>query len=249
MQNVSVAAEGLLGHPAIVGSAEIALVAGLVGDPARSAMMDTLMGGREHAAGELARRAGVTPSTASGHLSRLLAGRLVLCDVHGRERRYRLASAEIAAALEALARIAPAAEVRSLRAANRRAQLRAARTCYDHLAGWVGVSVTDALVARGALVPQDGGYKLSATGDKLLRRLGVDLAGARARRRSFALACLDWSERRPHLAGALGAALADTAVANGWLLRRQNDRALTVTSAGRSALRREFGIDLDRLAA
>ncbi|PYO53953.1 MAG: transcriptional regulator, partial [Candidatus Rokuibacteriota bacterium] len=102
---------------------------------------------------------------------------------------------------------------------------------------------------RGALVPQDGGYKLSATGDKLLRRLGVDLAGARARRRSFALACLDWSERRPHLAGALGAALADTAVANGWLLRRQNDRALTVTSAGRSALRREFGIDLDRLAA
>ncbi len=232
-----------------MGSAEIALVAGLVGDPARAAILDTLMDGREHAAGELARRAGVTPSTASGHLSRLLAGRLVLCDVHGRERRYRLASAEIAAALEALARIAPAAEVRSLRAANRRAQLRAARTCYDHLAGWVGVSVTDALVARGALVPQDGGYKLSATGDKLLRRLGVDLAGARARRRSFALACLDWSERRPHLAGALGAALADTAVANGWLLRRQNDRALTVTSAGRSALRREFGIDLDRLAA
>ncbi|PYO53954.1 MAG: transcriptional regulator, partial [Candidatus Rokuibacteriota bacterium] len=109
-----------------MGSAEIALVAGLVGDPARAAILDTLMDGREHAAGELARRAGVTPSTASGHLSRLLAGRLVLCDVHGRERRYRLASAEIAAALEALARIAPAAEVRSLRAANRRAQLRAA---------------------------------------------------------------------------------------------------------------------------
>ena len=246
MQNVSVAAEGLLGHPAIVGSAEIALVAGLVGDPARAAMLDALMDGREHAAGELARRAGVTASTASGHLSRLLAGRLVLCGVHGRERRYRLASAEVAAAFEALGRIAPAAEVRSLRAANRRAQLRVARTCYDHLAGWVGVGVTDALLARGALGLRDGGYELSAAGEKLLRRIGVDVAGARARRRSFALACLDLTERRPHLAGALGAALADTAIANGWLLRRQDGRALTVTPAGRSALRREFGIDLER---
>jgi DNA-binding transcriptional ArsR family regulator len=233
----------------VMGSAEIALVAALVGDPARAAMLDALMDGCEHAAGELARRAGVTPSTASGHLSRLLAGKLVLCSVQGRERRYRLASAEIAAALEALARIAPAAEVRSLRGANRRAQLRAARTCYDHLAGWVGVSVTDALLARGALLSQSGGYELSTTGDALLRRLGVDVAAARGRRRSFALACLDWSERRPHLAGALGAALAETVVANGWLLRRQDDRALTVTSAGSSALRREFGLDLERLAA
>src|SRR5437764_10425005 len=107
--------------------------------------------------------------TASWHCSRLLSGRLVLCGVHGRDRRYRLASAEVAAALEALGRIAPAAEIRSLRAANRRAHLRAARTCYDHLAGWVGVCVTDALLARGALGQRDGGYELNAAGDRLGR--------------------------------------------------------------------------------
>ena len=120
-------------------SANIASVAALVGDPARAAMLDALMDGCTRPAGELARRAGIAPSTASGHLSRLRAGRLVVCDVHGREHRYRLASPEVAAVLEALARIAPAAEVRSLRSADRDAALRLARTCYDHLAGRVGV--------------------------------------------------------------------------------------------------------------
>ena len=109
--------------------------------------------------------------------------------------------------------------------------------------GGSGSSLTDSLITRGALVAEDGGYSLTAAGETLLTGLGVDVAGARQRRRSFALACIDWSERRPHVAGALGAALAEHLVAAGWLVRRPNDRALTVTPAGVRGLRREFGIE------
>jgi DNA-binding MarR family transcriptional regulator len=212
-------------------------------------MLDALLDGSACPAGELARRAGVAPSTGSGHLSRLRAGGLVSCDSNGRERRYRLASAEVAEALEALARVAPTTEIRSLRSANHNAAMRVARTCYDHLAGQLGVQLTEALVGHGALVTGADGFELTATGEELLKRLGVDVEGARARRRPFTRACLDWSERRPHLAGALGAALANAVVANGWVLRRPRDRALTVTPAGARALQREVGLDLERAAA
>jgi DNA-binding transcriptional ArsR family regulator len=227
-------------------SVDVAAVARLVGDPVRAAMLDALMDGCAHPSGELARRCRVAPSTASGHLSRLLAGRLVVCETEGRERRYRLASAEVAAALEALLRVAPAAEIRSLRAADQTAALHLARTCYDHLAGQLGVAMTEALAIRGALVAHEGGYSLTPAGDELMRSLGVDVAGARTKRRSFALACLDWTERRPHLAGALGAALADSLIANGWFRRRPRDRALTVTAVGAKAMRRELGIDVEQ---
>jgi hypothetical protein len=205
-------------------------------------MLDALMDGSTRPAGELARRAGVAPSTASGHLALLLEGGLVACEIRGRERRYRLASAEAAEALEALARVAPAADVRSLRSANRDAAMRTARTCYDHLAGRVAVGVTEALVSQGALLPRDIAYELSPAGQATMSRLGVDVAAARARQRSFARACIDWSERRPHLAGALGAAFADALISRGWLRRRPNDRALTITPEGAVALEREFGI-------
>ena len=221
----------------------MAAVAALVAEPARAAILDALMDGRAHRASELARRAGIAPSTASGHLARLLSGGLVLCDVQGRERCYRLASASVAEALEALARLAPPARVRTLRAANRSDVIRTARTCYDHLAGRLGVGLTEALVQEGALVVRDASYELTAAGEKTLARLGVDVGAARARRRSFARACLDWSERRPHLAGALGASLADALLADGWVKRRPNDRGLSVTGEGTSGLRR-LGVEL-----
>src|ERR1700722_5662374 len=161
-----------------MGSADIARVAALVGDPARAAMLDALMDGRTRPAGELARHAGVAPSTASGHLSLLRAAQLVVCHVHGRERRYHLASAEVAEALEALARIAPTATIRSLRSGDRHAAMRTARTCYDHLAGQLGVGLTEALVRDRALVPRGGVYELTETGEALLNKLGVDVAGA-----------------------------------------------------------------------
>lgn len=220
------------------GEADVAAVAALLGEPARAAIVDALMDGSAHRASELARRAGVAASTASSHLSRLLAGGLVLAETRGRERHYRLASDATAEAIEALARLAPPTAIRSLRAASRGEALRRARTCYDHLAGRLGVALTEQLVEVEALVPGDTSYTLTPSGEELLARVGVDLERAQRRRRSFARACLDWSERRPHLAGALGAALADALFAQDWVRRRPNDRALLVTTVGERRLRR-----------
>jgi DNA-binding transcriptional ArsR family regulator len=220
------------------GDADVAAVAALIADPTRAAMLDALMDGRSCAAGELAGRVGIAPSTASGHLARLLAGGLVTVEARGRERRYRLSSPAVATALEALSRVAPAKDVRSLRSADRSAAIRAARTCYDHLAGRLGVDLTEALVRDDVLVLRDTSYDLTPRGAETMAALGVDVETARSRNRAFARACLDWSERRPHLAGALGAAVADALLVKDWLRRRPNDRALTVTPLGRSALRR-----------
>ena len=225
----------------MAGNANLAAVAALIAEPARAAILDALLAGEAVRAGELARRAGIAPSTASEHLARLLDGRLVSCEAHGRERRYALASPEVADALEALARIAPPEQIRSLRAADTSSALRYARTCYDHLAGQLGVGLTDALLARNLLLVADGSYTLTPLGETTLAELGVDIDRARTARRSFARACLDWSEQRPHLAGALGAALTDTLLTQRWLLRRPHDRALSVTPKGQAALY-EFGV-------
>ena len=238
----SAAAEASLLHSCVVaGNANLAAVAALIAEPARAAILDALLGGEAVRAGELARRAGIAPSTASEHLARLLDGRLVTCEAAGRERRYALASPEVADALEALARIAPPEQIRSLRAADTSSALRYARTCYDHLAGRLGVGLTDALLARNLLLAADGSYTLTLLGETTLAQLGVDIDRARAARRSFARTCLDWSEQRPHLAGALGSALTDTLLARRWLLRRPHDRALSVTPKGQAALH-ELGV-------
>jgi DNA-binding transcriptional ArsR family regulator len=219
-------------------------VAALLGDPTRATMLDELRDGRARPAGELARTAGIAPSTASEHLARLVAGRLLVVEPSGRERLYRLASADVAEVLEALSRLGSEEPVSSLRTAGRRDALQAARTCYDHLAGRLGVAVTDALVARDVLRPRDGSFELSEGGAVFLAEIGVDVDGARARKRVFARSCLDWSERRPHLAGALGAALADAALGHGWARRRPNDRALDVTPHGVAALRKRLGVSV-----
>jgi DNA-binding transcriptional ArsR family regulator len=227
------------------GDVDVAMVAALLGDPTRAQMLDALLDGGAHAAGELAHRSGVAPSTASEHLARLLRAGLVLVESRGRERRYRLASAAVGEALEALARIAPPKRVSSLRDASRSEAMRRCRTCYDHLAGRVGVAVTDALVARRTLVADDDAFFLPTRGEQMLESLGVDVAAARRSRRSFARSCMDWSERRPHLAGALGAALANAFFDRGWLERRSHDRALLITPAGFGALRSELAIEFD----
>ncbi len=225
------------------GDADVATIAALIAEPARAAMLDVLMDGRSRPAGLLADRAGIAPSTASGHLARLLAGGLVACESQGRERRYRLASPAVADAMESLAQLAPVAEVRSLRAADSAAAIRTARTCYDHLAGRLGVGLTEAFVERRLLVLGDASYELTAAGDDALTLLGVDVATARTHRRTFARACIDWSERRPHLAGALGAEVADAVLAQGWVRRRPHDRGLSVTAAGETELR-ALGVEL-----
>lgn len=226
--------------------ADVAGVARLIGEPARAAMLDALLSGRALAAGELGRVGGVSPATASEHLARLRDGGLVDVVAAGRHRYYRLAGPDVAHALEALALVSPRKPVRSLRQSRAAAALAVARTCYDHLAGQVGVALHDALVAGEALAAGGDGYRLTGNGAALLTRLGVDVAGAAAARRAFARPCLDFTERRPHLAGALGAALCARLLADGWLVRpATGQRGLRVTGRGRDALAAHFGIRLE----
>ena len=228
------------------GDVQIAPVAALLGEPARAAIVGALESGQALPAAELARRAAVSPSTASEHLARLVEGGLLAVEPRGRHRYYRLASAEVAHAVEALSAIAPRGPVRSLRAANTASALTEARTCYDHLAGRLGVAVAGALVRRRALRHTDGGFERGARAGSVFAALGIDLHAVEKARRPFALSCLDWSEREPHVAGALGAAIASRAVEAGWLRRRSDSRALDVTDAGRDAFAAELGLQLDR---
>jgi DNA-binding transcriptional ArsR family regulator len=217
--------------------ADVASVAGLLADPARVRMLDELLAGRALAAGELARHAGVTPPTASAHLRRLLDGGLLSVEAQGRHRYYRLAGPAVAEAMEALSLIAPPRPVRSLRQSQRAEALRFARTCYDHLAGVVGVALADALLRAGALRAAAGrDYDVTPEGEAALGGLGVDVAELRRQRRAFARRCLDWTERAPHLSGALGAALLERLLDLGWLTRGRVPRGLVLTGAGRDGL-------------
>ena len=223
---------------------DVAAVARLIGNPARATMLDLLLDGRAHSAGELAREARVAPSTASSHLADLADGALITAERVGRQQLYRIADPRVARAMEALAILAPVRQVHSLRQAIGDGQLRSGRTCYDHLAGQLGVALADALVAERILRPRDGGFAITHYGENRLAALGVDIAGARKRRRGYALACLDWSERRPHLAGALGAALCDRLLSLEWIRRRPGNRGVVVTNEGRRHLREDLGVDL-----
>jgi DNA-binding transcriptional ArsR family regulator len=233
---------------------ELGRAARLIGEPARAAMLEALMSGEAMAAGELARVAGVAPATASGHLARLREGGLVEVVSAGRHRYYRLASPQVGHALEALSLVGPPIApqpVRSLRAARTAQAHRLARTCYDHLAGQLAVTLHDTLVGRDALVAADSGYLLTEDGERLLAAPGIDVPGARAARRQFARPCLDYTQRRPHLAGALGAAICDRLLYLGWLTRRPAGdipvpRALRLTDAGRRGLADVFGITIDQ---
>jgi DNA-binding transcriptional ArsR family regulator len=227
------------------GGADLAAAARLIANRARASMLDRLLDGRAHLAGELAREARVAPSTASGHLAELVDGGLIAVERVGRQRRYRLAGSHVADVLEALAPIAPPLAANSLNEVTAIERLREARTCYDHLSGRLGVAITDALVRRRAITPRDGGFELTLRGARSFEGIGVDVDGARRRKRGFALGCLDWTERRIHLAGALGAAVADRLLELGWVRRRPNGgRAVSVTPDGDVALLEWLGVEL-----
>jgi len=223
-------------------------VAALMGDPARAAMLSLLMDGRAHTASELALAAGITAQTASGHLSRMVDANLLAARAQGRNRFYRLASGDVAHAMESLMALAGTrAPPASATAAWRRdPDLRFCRTCYDHLAGQVGLAVTDSLTQHGHLEPQGArDWSLTCSGEAFCTRLGVDLVGAKAAHgRHFARQCLDWSERRPHISGALGSAIADTFFKKGWAERMRRGRTVRLTDSGRRALSSYFGTSL-----
>ena len=221
---------------------DLAAGAGAIADPARAAMLEALFDGAPRSAGALAREAGVAASTASHHLGRLLDAGLIVVEPDGRRRAFRLAGPEVARALEALAVVSPQRASRTLRRATRVEAERAARTCYDHLAGRLGVAVCDALLGARAIAPDgDRDYVLGPRADRAFAALGVSLPPRS--RRAYARACLDWSERRPHLAGALGAAIADALLVRRWVTRVPNTRALRVTDAGREGLREALGLE------
>jgi DNA-binding transcriptional ArsR family regulator len=221
---------------------DIARSAALIGDPARAAMMSLLLGGEAFPATVLAARAGISAQTASAHLAKLTAGRLIASERSGRYRLYRLADHKVAEAFEALAAISPQHQVRSMRQSDESKSLSLARMCYDHLAGRLGVSITDVLVRRGVIAVDERSYVVTRRGTAWLERFGIDVAQLRSARRKFATHCLDWSERRPHIGGALGAALADRVLDNGWCARRRANRGLNVSDAGWKALHDHFGI-------
>jgi DNA-binding transcriptional ArsR family regulator len=213
---------------------ELADIAALLADRTRARILEELLGGPALPAGALAARVGVAPSTVSGHLAKLEAAGLVRVHARGRRREAELARPEVAEALEALARLAGPSRPVGLRAVNGHAALREARSCYDHLAGRVGVALADSLLARGALMARDGAFEVGDA-SHFADTYGIDLA-ALPRRRALVRACPDWTERRPHVAGALGAALLDVALGRGWVSRRVDGRGLNVTAAGRVAL-------------
>ncbi len=229
-------------------NAVFAEIAALAGDPARAGMLHSLMDGRALTASELARAGGITPQTASGHLAKLIAAGLLAVDRQGRHRYHRLASPAVARMMESIMAVASDATSsrRRIVVGPRDAALRAARTCYDHLAGRLGVALADALVAGGHMELGSDAGLLTDSGMALLGDIGMDVEGLFARRtgRLLCRPCLDWSERRPHLAGTIGAALCAHCFAEGWIRRSEGTRAVAITPKGQLRFRQAFGVTL-----
>jgi DNA-binding transcriptional ArsR family regulator len=212
--------------------ANVSGIAAAIGEPARARMLYCLLDGHARTSTELGIVAEIGPSTASVHLARLKECQLVTVHAQGKHRYYSLADANVARALEALSVIAGGGV--SAFVPNTPSRLRAARTCYDHMAGQLAVALHDRLRTCGWLCDVEGGrYDLSDDGNEALTRLGIDVEALRALRRRFAYSCLDWSERKPHIGGALGAALLKVAITRRWVRRETDGRALVLTDHGR----------------
>jgi DNA-binding transcriptional ArsR family regulator len=221
----------------------VSAIAAAIGEPARARMLYCLVDGRARTSTELAVIAGVTPSTASVHVQRLKSQRLVKVLAQGKHRYHSLAGANVAAALEALSVLAGGARDAFVPTTPNR--LRSARTCYDHIAGTLGVSLHDRLTALGWLSARSGAdnaYDLTPDGTKAFEALGIDIEATRALRRRFAYACVDWSERRPHVGGAIGAALLNVALKRKWVIQDLDSRALAITRVGRREMLTRFGL-------
>lgn len=226
----------------MVSGITLAEIAALIGDVARANILSALMDGRALTAGELAWHSGVSASTASGHLAKLSEANLIAMARQGRHRYYRLASPEVAQAIEALMAVASFGPRRHRPVGPKDEALRNARTCYDHLAGRLGIAVADSMSLKRHVVFSDGAGIITEEGQRFLCDLGIDLEGDRKGARAPCRTCLDWSERRPHLSGRLGAALCSRFFEMGWIERIKDSRALSVTEDGRRGLQEAFGV-------
>ena len=224
----------------------LSAVASLIADPARAIMLTVLLDGRALPAGELAYAAGVTPQTASSHLARLLSGSLVTVETEGRHRYYRLAGPHVAQALEGLVAIEPEEPIRRKALSPDGRRLRFARCCYDHLAGQAGVTVTRALLDREFIVPRaDKQFQVTPSGATWFAGIGLDIRALKPTRQGLARQCLDWTERRHHLAGPLGVAFLKVLCGSGWVRRSKTTRAVQVTPIGAMEFKRHLGIEVD----
>ncbi|MEH6631791.1 MAG: winged helix-turn-helix domain-containing protein [Halopseudomonas aestusnigri] len=219
-------------------------IGALIGSPARALMLTELFDGRALTATELASVAGVSPATASEHLGLLLSGGFVTREKSGRHQYYRLASADIASALEQLVMQTAHVNTGAHPVKRSRTPIQNARMCYDHVAGQLGVSIADALVQKGALIALGSDYELTSKGETLFEELGISITDLKKSNRLFARQCLDWSERRHHVAGAVGAAIANLAFEKRWVVRAKERRVLTVTPKGKHDLKTLLGIRL-----
>ena len=225
----------------------VAEIGALVGDPARANMLEALMDRRALTAKELAVRADVAPQTASGHLSKMLAAGLIIMERHGRHHYHSLASTEIARMLEGMQQVASTQNVRhagrTIHTGPRDAAMRIARGCYDHMAGTLAVNVTDAMIDRGHIEFEGDGGSVTDKGRAFLENFGIDIAATAQSKRVFCRPCLDWSERRFHLAGAVGAALMHRTLELKWVKRQDSTRALAITRTGQDGFQKTFGIN------
>jgi len=227
----------------VKGDADIAAAAALLAAPTRAALVLAVMTEGALPASELAVRAGIAPSTASEHLARLVDGGFLAAANHGRHRYFSLADAAVADAVEALSLVAPQRPVRSLREATTSELIRDARTCYDHLAGRLGVALARGLERRGVIARRSGSYAVGPEAKARLAALDVDLEALARQQRPLIRDCLDWSERELHIAGALGAAITTRLFERGWITRREANRSVVVTDEGHKLLRSQLGVD------
>jgi DNA-binding transcriptional ArsR family regulator len=219
----------------------ISNTASLISDPSRAAILSVLLDGRFHTASELSLLIGVKPQTTSYHLSKLIEQNMIVVESQGRHRYFGIHNQEIARTIESILVLSPPVKIKSLRQSREDEAMRYARTCYDHIAGFVGVQIADSFIRKGYL---DSDFSLTTEGKKFLEELQVDLKEIKKKRRSFCHQCLDWSERRHHIAGALGLVLLEKFIELEWVVRLPQTRALSVTKKGKEAIQNLCGIEI-----
>ena len=223
----------------------ISYIAKLIAEPTRAIILDCLMNNQALPASELAYMAKVSNPTISSHLSKLIEGNLLTVEQHGRHRYYRIANQEVAEVLEKLGTIAPTVQVRSLKQSNQLKQVRYARTCYDHLAGKLGVEITEKLLHKEFLILEEGEYIVTEQGKQWFLNFGINIETAHIKRRVFAKPCLDWSERRYHISGWLGSAIAKLFFEQEWITKTDKSRAVHLTQKGMKLLKDQLGLDME----
>lgn len=221
------------------------MIASLVSEASRAAILTILLDGRFHAASELAYRAGIQPQTASFHLAKMVDANAVTVEKQGRHRYYGIRNQEVAQVMELLLSIAPPIEIKSLKQASEDKMLRFARTCYDHLAGSLGVQLTNSLIRKGILCEEKEGFIVTEEGKEFFTKFQIDLKKVKNTRRSFSYKCIDWTERRYHLAGALGNALLERLLELNWVQRLPKTRAIKITSEGKIGFKEAFSLDIE----